>query len=135
MIYVHVLQLSCTVLHYNNITLLPLISIGVPVIQAPAEIIYRPNDNPVELRCTITGGGSTGWQINGDHVFTVSTIRGGRLDNHTVTANETNLIVQIPTNNTEYVCVSIRDAGNLFSSPVYLYIAGMCITTLLYVVI
>ena len=96
-------------------------SIGAAVIEGPAEIIYRPGDDPVELTCIISEG-STGWSVNGENPVTVTTIRNGGLDNHTI--NGTNLVVLIPTNSTQYVCVAITVEGNLHSNPVYLYIAG-----------
>ena len=103
------------------------VCIGAAVINSPPEVIYRPGDDPVELSCTITEG-STAWSVNGGIPVTVTAIRDGNLDNHTI--NGINLVVLIPTNNTQYVCVAIRDAGDLPSNPVYLYIAGMCFTTL-----
>ena len=96
-------------------------SIGAAVIEGPAEIIYRPGDDPVELTCIISEG-STGWSVNGENPVTVTFIRNGGLDKHTV--NGTNLVVLVPTNNTQYVCVAIRDGGDFYSNPVYLYIAG-----------
>ena len=120
------------VCHACTITiLLLLISIGAAIIHSPPEVIYRPGDDPVELSCTVNEG-STGWSVNGGDTATVTTIRNGNLDNHTI--NGTNLVVLIPTNNTQYVCVAIRDAGDSLSNPVYLYIAGtyvrMCIRAL-----
>ena len=96
-------------------------TIGTAVIQGPNVVIYRPNEEPVELTCDITEG-STGWRVNGGNVLTISDIRGGALPNHTV--NGSNLVIVTATNNTEYVCVSIRDSGDLNSSAVRLYIAG-----------
>ena len=61
--------------------------------------------------------------MNGSDVETLSEIRDGDLPDHSV--NGSNLVIVNATNNTEYICVSIRDAGNLESSPVHLYVAGM----------
>ena len=108
-------------------TLLLLISIGAAVINSPPEVIYRLGDDPVELSCTVTEG-SIAWSVNGGDPVTVTTIRNGNLDNHTV--NGTNLVVLIPTNNTRYVCVAVRDEGDLSSNPVYLYIVGMYVCVL-----
>ena len=108
--------------HYNIITLfMYVIRIGVAVIEGPAEVVYRPGDNPVELTCTIYEG-AAGWSVNGENPVTVTAIRNGGLDNHTV--NGANLVVLVPTNNTQYVCVAIRDGGDFYSNPVYLYTAG-----------
>ena len=92
------------------------------MIQGPDVVIYRPNEEPVQLTCVITEG-STGWRLNGSDVETLSEIRDGDLPGHA--ANGSNLVIVNATNNTEYICVSIRDAGNLESSPVHFYIAGM----------
>ena len=109
--------------HYNITTLILLVyvCIGVAVIEGPVEVIYRPGDDPVELTCTIYEG-AAGWSVNGENPVTATAIRNGGLDNHTVSG--TNLVVLVPTNNTQYVCVAIRDGGDFYSNPVYLYIAG-----------
>ena len=91
------------------------------VIEGPRDIIYFPNQGPVELTCNISEG-STGWQLNNDRIYTLTEIRRGELTGHSL--NGANLVVNVPTNNTEYTCVSIRDAGNIISDPAFLYIAG-----------
>ena len=104
--------------------LLSLISVGVVVIQGPDVVIYRPNEAPVELVCNNTGGGSTGWRVNGSSAVSVADIRDRQLlPDHTV--NGINLVIVNATNNTEYICVSVTDDGNANSDPVVLYIAGM----------
>ena len=116
---------TCSILTYIVITIcVSLLYIGAAVIQGPDVVIYRPNEELVELTCVITEG-STGWRVNDSSTFSLSEIRNGRLPDHTV--NGVNLVIVNATNNTEYICVSIRDAGNLESSPVRLYIAGMYI--------
>ena len=114
---------TCNILTYVVITIcFSLLYIGTAVIQGPDVVIYRSNEEPVELICVITEG-STGWRLNGSTVFTLSEIRDGGLPDHTI--NGSNLVIINATNNTEYICVSIRDVGDLDSNPVRLYIAGM----------
>ena len=96
--------------------------VGTAVVQGPEVVVYRPNEEPVELTCVITEG-SIGWRVNGSDIVTLSEIRDGDLSNHSV--NGSNLVIINASNNTEYICVSIRDADNLESNPVHLYIAGM----------
>ena len=98
------------------------ISVGA-VIQGPSDVIYFPNQGPVELTCNISEG-STGWRVNNDRIYTLTEIRYGELTGHSASINETNLVVNVPTNNTQYNCASIRDAGNIISDPAFLYIAG-----------
>ena len=96
------------------------ISIGA-IIQGPSDVIYFPNQRPVELTCNISEG-STGWLVNNDRIYTLTEIRSGDLTGHSI--NRTTLVVNVPTNNTKYNCVSIRDDGNIISDPAFLYIAG-----------
>ena len=109
------------------------LSVGA-VIQGPTDIIYRPNQGPVELTCNISQG-STGWRVNGGNTLTLDDVRRGGLPGHSV--NGTNLLIVNATNNTEYICASIRDVGNVNSDPAYLYIAGtyvisQCLNHILY---
>ena len=95
------------------------------VIQGPSDVIYFPNQGPVELTCNISEG-STGWQLNNTRIYTLTEIRDGELTGHSL--NGANLVVNVPTNNTQYNCMSIRDAGNIISDPAFLYIAGKLYT-------
>ena len=82
----------------------------------------------MELSCTITEG-VIGWQVNDSETFSIGSIRDdGRLPGHTI--NGTNLVIVKATNNTQYVCVSITNDGDVFSDPVYLYTTGMLIVSL-----
>ena len=112
----------CTVYHVHDIAnmVTHIISIGA-VIEGPSDVIYFPNQGPVELTCIISEG-STGWRLNGDRIYTLTEIRNGNLTGHSL--NGTTFVINIPINNTEYNCVSIRDAGNIISDPAFLYIAG-----------
>ena len=93
------------------------------VIEGPRDKIYYPNQGPVELTCNISEG-STGWRVNGsDRVFTITNLREGELAGHNVSGANSLLVINA-TNNTQYRCVSIRDAGDVDSDPAFLYIAG-----------
>ena len=97
-----------------------IISLGA-IVEGPSDVIYFPNQGPVEVTCTISQG-STGWRLNGDRIYTLTEIRNGSLTGHSL--NGSNLVINTPINNTEYNCLSIRDDGNVISDPAFLYIAG-----------
>ena len=61
--------------------------------------------------------------MNGSNTISVANIRNGGFPDHAV--NGSNLVIVNATNNTEYICVSVTDNGNVYSDPVILYIAGM----------
>ena len=105
-----------------------LISIGTPVILSPSEVIYRPGEGSVELVCVRnTTAGSTAWRVNGSAVTAPSDIA-ALFPGHGVSG--VNLVINDPSNNTEYICVSVVDnMNNTDSEPVYLYIAGMLIVS------
>lgn len=105
-----------------------IVYVGASIIEGPSEVIYRPGEDPVQLTCNVTEG-VIGWQLNNGEAFTIGEIRDdGDLPNHTV--NGTDLVVLIPTNNTQYVCVAMTNEDSIFSAPVDLYIAGMLIISL-----
>ena len=91
------------------------------VIKGPSSIIYFPGQELVQLTCEIFEG-STGWSVNGSNAVTLSDINNSGLPGHSL--NGTSLVINTPMNNTEYVCVSISDDGNLQSDPVFLFVAG-----------
>ena len=90
------------------------------IVQGPTDVIYFPNQGPIQLTCVISQG-STGWRVNG-RLYTLNDIQNGSLPGHS--RNGSNIVVITPTNNTQYNCVSIRDQGDISSSPAFLYIAG-----------
>ena len=98
--------------------------IGTPVILSPSEVIFRPGEGPVELLCVRnTTAGSTLWRVNGSSAISPYDI-GRVFPGHG--ADGVNLVINDPSNNTEYICVSVVDNMNdIDSEPVYLYVAGM----------
>ena len=106
-----------------------LISVGIPVILGPSEVIYRPGEGPVELTCVRnTTVGSTLWRVNGSGAVTPYGI-GTVFPGHGY--NGVNLVINDPSNNTEYICVtSVDNMDSANSEPVYLYVAGMYVVSL-----
>ena len=91
------------------------------VIEGPNNVTYVPGFTqlPIELTCNVTGFPS--WSINGI-VYTLNSLRNGALPGHNTTG--TNILIDSPVNNTEYVCVSNTIDGGVSSDPAYVTIAG-----------
>ena len=110
-------------LHIISFTLSIVIAIaGFTVIEGPPIVIFRPNETPVVLMCNISGA-ITAWRVNNS----TATLPGdvpNAFPGHTV--NGGNLMINTPTNNTKYICVSVESNGTTTNSdPVLLYMAGM----------
>ena len=74
---------------------------------------------PIELTCNVTGVAT--WSVN-DTDYTVTQLTNGSLPRHSRTG--TNILVNRPVNNTEYICVSrVNDRKNS-SNPAYIIIPG-----------
>ena len=110
---------------YHNIVISHFV--GVPVIQGPSEVIYRPGEGSIQLICVRnTTAGSTLWRVNGSDAVAPSGIA-ARFPGHTV--DGVNIVIVNATNSTNYICVSVVDnMEDEDSEPVYLYVAGMCNT-------
>ena len=74
---------------------------------------------PIELTCNVTGFPS--WRVNGT-AYTPTELTNGALPRHSRTG--TNILVNSPMNNTEYICVSLTIDGDDISDPAYIIIAG-----------
>ena len=96
------------------------------VIQGPSDVIYFPGVTPlpIELICNVTGVAA--WRINGtDRIL--GTLGMGIPAGHNHSG--TNVLINIPTNNTEYICLSQTNDDTVPSEPAFLYVAGeYCIT-------
>ena len=95
--------------------------IGI-IVEGPQNVTYLPGQTPlpIELTCIATEG-VVSWRVNGtDH--TLSTISVGELPGHNVTG--TNILVNSPVNNTEYVCVSSNGNSVTLSDPAYIITPG-----------
>ena len=93
------------------------------VIEGPSSITYLPGLTPlpIELTCNVTGVAS--WRIN-NVTYTLGQLANGALSGHNRT--ETNILVNSPVNNTEYICVCQTNDGDTSSDPAYVIIAGKC---------
>ena len=91
------------------------------IIEGPSNVTYLPGVTPlpVELICNVTGVAA--WRVNGTH-YTRNQLANGRLPGHNRTG--TNMLVNSPVNNTEYICVSQTNEGETGSDPAYIIIGG-----------
>ena len=75
---------------------------------------------PIELTCNVTR--VVAWRVNNKY-YTLTDLANGALPAHD--RNETNVLVYRPQiNNTEYVCVSITNDGDVSGDPAYIIIIG-----------
>ena len=91
------------------------------VIKGPCNVTYLPGLTPlpIELTCNVTG--VAGWRVDNGS-YTLTELRNGALLGHNRTG--TNILVNSPVNNTEYICVSQTNDGEIRSDPAYIIIAG-----------
>jgi len=91
------------------------------VIEGPTNITYIPGVTPlpIELICSVTGAAA--WRVN-DTTYLLGDLANGRLLGHR--RNVTNILVNSPVNNTEYICLSLTNDGSFGSDPAYIIIAG-----------
>ena len=107
--------------------------------EGPGIVIAHPGQD-VELLCTVTVTDSTmqttGWVVNGEGPYRISSLRSGILTGHIATVDSNNLIVENVMindvrNGSEYRCVIVPAQGLLTSAdiidesdPTILYVAG-----------
>ena len=91
------------------------------IIESPNNVTYLPGLTPlpIELMCNITGVPL--WRVN-DTTYTLGDLTNGALSGHSRTG--TNILVNSPVNNTEYICVSQTIDGDSISDPAYIIIAS-----------
>ena len=91
------------------------------IIQAPSNVTYLPGLTPlpIELTCNVTGVAA--WRVNGIS-YALSSLINEALPGHSRTG--TNILINSPVNNTEYICVSLTIDGEIRSDPAYVIIAG-----------
>ena len=87
----------------------------------PSNFTYLPNVTslPINLICNVTE--VVTWRINGT-IYIPTNHTNGALPGHHRTGK--NLLINIPVNNTEYICVSINNYSVLISDPAWIIIAG-----------
>ena len=79
---------------------------------------------PIKLACNVTEGPITLlWQVNGTS-YTLGQLRSGDLHGHNISTGF-NIVINVPVNNTEYVCVAFTNDFDALSNPAFIYIAGM----------
>ena len=94
------------------------------VIEGPQTVIYFPGQGPIQLECNATEG-TILWQVN-ETSYSLSRLRNGEVENHRATpAPETNIIINVPMNNTEYICTASTNENDVDSDPAFVYIAGV----------
>ena len=97
------------------------------IIEGPSNVTYIPGRTPlpIELTCNITGFPS--WRVNGT-LYSVGDLRAGMPEGHDISGS--NIVINIPMNDTEYICISsVLDAADVTSPPAFLYIAGKYVRT------
>ena len=89
--------------------------------EGPSNATYLPvlTPLPIELTCNVTGVAT--WRVN-DTDYTLTSLANEALPGHS--RNGTNILVNSPLNNTEYICVSQTNDGETRSDPAYIIIAG-----------
>ena len=79
---------------------------------------------PIEMICNVTGFLTWDVTINGSkHEFTPNALATGLLVGHGINADD-NILINVPVNNSRYVCISNEGQVATLSDPAFLYIAG-----------
>ena len=100
-------------------------TVGI-IIEGPSTVIYFPGQTmlSIEMMCNVTGVLTWEVTINGtEKEFTLNALLIGRLAGHGVNADD-NILINVPMNNSRYICVSNIVSQRLLSDPAFLYIAG-----------
>ena len=94
-----------------------------PILEGPINITYIPGLTllPIELICNVTL--VPVWIVNGTGtIYLLSQLTNGVLPRHS--RRGSNILVNIPFNNTEYICVSTINSIYALSDPAYITIAS-----------
>ena len=96
---------------------------GNAVIEGPSNVTYIPGLTPlpIELICNVTG--IPAWRVNGT-TYALTELTNGELPGHSRAV--TNILINSPVNNTEYICVSQINDDEMTSDPAYIIIVGEC---------
>ena len=93
--------------------------------EGPSTVIYFPGRTmlPIELICNVTGFPTWDITFNGtEEEFTPGALLDGDLAGHNISGS--NLLINIPVNNSRYICISNVGVQTTPSDPAFLYIAG-----------
>ena len=95
------------------------------IVEGPSNVTYIPGLTPlpIELICNVTGRPS--WIVN-ESDYLLSSLTNGALPGHNRTG--TNILVNRPVNNTQYICLSTTNDSKILSVPAYIIIAGKYIS-------
>ena len=74
---------------------------------------------PIKLPCNVTG--VIVWRVDNEY-YSLTDLSNGVLPGHSRTG--TNILVYRPLNNTQYICVSTTNDGDVSSDPAYVIITG-----------
>jgi len=91
------------------------------IIEGPTNITYIPGVTPLPIELTFSVTGVAGWRVN-NLTYALGDLTNGRLPGHSRTG--TNILVNSPVNNTEYICRSQTNDDTFSSDPAYIIIAG-----------
>ena len=95
------------------------------IIEGPSNVTYLPGLTPLPIELTCNASGLIlGWRLNRSvAVYTLGSLTNGVLPGHG--RRGTNILVNIPVNNTEYICVSqTNNFTEISSDPADIIIAG-----------
>ena len=106
---------------YNYLYHILIIILTDNIIEGPRNVIYLPGLTPlpIELTCNVTGVAT--WRVDNES-YTLTELTNGVLPGHNRTG--TNILVNSPVKNTEYICVSQTSDRENSSDPAYVVIAG-----------
>ena len=116
---------NCLILLYEKLFSQLHTHIAGIVNEGPSNVTYIPGQTPlpIELTCNITG--FPFWRVNGT-LHTVGNLRAGILEGHNISGS--NILINVPVNDTEYICISsVLNSDDVTSPPAFLIIAGECL--------
>ena len=105
--------------HYKHSNII--INNAGAIIEGPSNVTYLPGVTPLPIELTCSTTGVAAWRVNST-AYTLGQLDNGALPGHSRTG--TNILVNSPVNNTEYICVCQTNDGDTSSDPSYIIIAG-----------
>ena len=94
------------------------------IVEGPSNVTYIPGLTPLPIELICNGTGFLYWQVDGLCYF-LSSLTNGELPGHNRIGS--NILVNSPVNNTEYICVTPSydfTLRSIYSDPAYIIIAG-----------
>ena len=90
--------------------------------EGPNDVIYFPGRTPlpIELICNVTGFPSWRVTVNGStDEYTLNALSNGRVYGHNISGS--NILINVPVNNSEYVCISNVGSNAIPSDPAFFF--------------